>query len=79
MKGAYPTFIKQTGKDYLAYVPDWDIYTQGKNFVDAIEMARDAIGLKGIDFEDDQKEFPTMSSYEEALQFPRAFRCYRYD
>ena len=66
MKVAYPTFIAQDGKDYLVYVPDMDIYTEGSSVSDAIEMARDAIGLKGIDFEDDGKELPVPSDYEAA-------------
>jgi len=71
MKGAYPTFIKQVGKDFLAYVPDWEIYTEGKSFVDAIEMVRDAIGLKGIDKEDDRLDFPRISTYDEALEIAK--------
>lgn len=66
MKGVYPVFIESSGKDFLVYVPDWDIYTEGNSFSDAMEMARDAIGLKGIDFEDDGKSFPAASNYEEA-------------
>lgn len=66
MKGVYPIFVANSGKDFLVYVPDWDIYTEGKSFSDAMEMARDAIGLKGIDYEDDQKEFPVVSTYKEA-------------
>lgn len=68
MKQVYPTFIAQNNNDFLVYVPDMDIYTEGSTFVDAIEMARDAIGLKGIDFEDDNKELPPPSSQEAALQ-----------
>jgi len=67
MKQAYPTFIVRYGKDYLVYVPDMDIYTEGKSVAGAIEMARDAIGLKGIDFEDDRKPVPEASSYENAI------------
>lgn len=66
MRQAYPTFIALSGVDYLVYVPDMDIYTEGKSITDAIEMARDAIGLKGIDFEDDGKEIPVASDYEAA-------------
>ena len=54
-------------RDFLVYVPDIDIYTEGTSFVDAIEMARDAIGLKGIDFEDDERELPFPSTQEEAI------------
>lgn len=67
MKDVYPTFIAQSGKDFLVYVPDMDIYTEGSNFAEAIEMARDAIGLKGIDFEDDGKQLPTPSTTEQAI------------
>ncbi len=68
MKQAYPTFIAKYAKDYLVYVPDMDIYTEGTSMADAIEMARDAIGLKGIDLEDDGKELPTPSTQKEAIQ-----------
>jgi len=71
MKGAYPTFIKQVGKDFLAYVPDWEIYTEGNSFVDVIEMVRDAIGLSGIDREDNKIDFPNASTYENALKKAR--------
>ena len=65
---AYPAFIKENAGNYLVYVPDMGIYTEGNSFENAIEMARDAIGLKGIDFEDDNKPFPVMSTPEEALR-----------
>jgi predicted RNase H-like HicB family nuclease len=47
VKQVYPTFIAEYESDFLVYVPDMDIYTEGKSMVEAIEMARDAIGLKG--------------------------------
>lgn len=68
MKKAYPTFIAQNGQDFLVYVPDMNIYTEGQDVADAIEMARDAIGLKGIDMEDDHLELPEASSYDEAYR-----------
>lgn len=34
-----------------------EILTEGKDYQDAIEMARDAIGLKGITLEDAGKQF----------------------
>lgn len=67
MKGVYPVFIAECEKDYLVYVPDMDIYTEGNSLSNAMEMARDAIGLKGIDLEDDGKELPAASSYAEAI------------
>lgn len=45
----------------MAYVPDMDINTQGDDFAEAIEMARDAIGIMGIDMEDEQKPLPLPS------------------
>lgn len=69
MKCAYPTFIVEAKQgDFLVYVPDMDIYTEGRSMADAIEMARDAIGLKGIDLEDDQKNLPAASTYTEAIR-----------
>ena len=67
MKQVYPVFIAEYKKDFLVYVPDMDIYTEGKTMADAIEMARDAIGLKGIDFEDDARIIPSPSSRETAI------------
>ena len=61
MRIVYPTFIKQDGDMHLAYVPDIQVYTQGKDFYDAIEMARDAITLKCICYEDDGETIPTPS------------------
>ncbi len=65
MKQVYPTFILNT-KDgsehpFLVYVPDMEIFTEGDTFADAIEMARDAIGLAGISIEDNEEEFPAPS------------------
>ena len=68
MKQAYPVFIAKKCEDYLTYIPDMELYTEGKSMVDAIEMARDAIGLQGINLEDDGKELPFPSTQEEAIQ-----------
>ena len=67
MKQVYPAFIAEHEKIFLVYVPDMDIYTEGTSLADAIEMARDAIGLKGIDLEDDGMELPFPSTQEEAV------------
>lgn len=68
MKEAYPTFIKKSEKGLLVYVPDFNIYTEGKNMADAIYMARDAIGVMGISYEDMGKEIPKAETYEQAMQ-----------
>lgn len=67
-KVAYPTFIAEADSAFLVYVPDMDIYTEGNSMFDAICMARDAIGLKAVDYEDDGKVLPEASSYEEAIK-----------
>ena len=66
-KNTYPTFIEKNNENYLVFVPDMNIYTEGNSLTDAIEMARDAIGLKGITLEDDGLELPEPSSPEQAL------------
>lgn len=58
-KGAYPIILRPTEEGYYVIIPDFDTGTQGKSVAEAMEMARDAIGLMGIDFEDDGKEIPT--------------------
>lgn len=59
MKAVFPVvFTQLEDGGYMAYVPDLQINTQGDNLVQAIELARDAIGIVGIDMEDDGKEIP---------------------
>lgn len=58
MKGVYPIILSPDGKGFTVYIPDFDIYTQGNDLTEAIVMARDAIGLMGIDLQDDGKEIP---------------------
>lgn len=58
MKNAYPIILTPGNDGYVVFIPDFGIGTQGKDLTEAIEMARDAIGLMGIDFEDDGKAVP---------------------
>jgi predicted RNase H-like HicB family nuclease len=67
MKKVYPVIFSKLEEGYAAYVPDMDINTQGDDLAETIAMARDAIGLMGIDMEDDQKEFPAPSKFEDVL------------
>ena len=71
MKVVYPILIVEHQKVFLVFVPDFDIYTEGKSVADAIEMARDAIGLKGIDYQDDGKELPKPSTYADAIKIAK--------
>lgn len=63
-KGAYPIILKKTDDGYYVEIPDFDVGTQGETIADAMEMARDAIGLIGIDMQDDGKEIPMPYSAE---------------
>lgn len=56
---AYPIVIsKEEDGFYYVSIPDFDIATQGESIADAMEMARDAIGIMGIDYLDDGKVLP---------------------
>ena len=72
MKGTYYAFIKQDGKDFLVYVPDMGVYTEGYDLFDAIIMARDAIGLKGVEMEDDGIALPAPSDKETVIAKAKA-------
>lgn len=62
MKNAYPVILAPEAKGYTVYIPDFEINTQGDDLTEAIEMARDAIGLMGIDMQDDGEELPEASA-----------------
>lgn len=72
MKQVYPTFILNAddGSEhpFLVCVPDMDILTEGDSFANAIEMARDAIGLTGISMEDNEQNIPEPSEASSALE-----------
>lgn len=61
MKNAYPIVLTPDDRGYVVYIPDFDVNTEGETLTEAIEMARDAIGLMGIDLEDDRKSLPAPS------------------
>lgn len=55
------------GKEFIVvHIPDFSINTQGRDIPDAIKMARDAIGIMGIDMQDDGEALPEPSSIESA-------------
>ena len=64
MKTAYPVIFSKLDDGYAVHVPDFPLDTQGNSLAEAIEMARDAIGIMGIDFEDEKKPLPTPSDPE---------------
>lgn len=65
MKNAYPVILTPDEVGYIVYVPDFDTNTQGEDLYDAIEMARDVIGLVGVTKEDNGEPLPQPSSLSE--------------
>lgn len=60
-RAAYPIIITKSGKDYIVFVPDFSINTQGSDLAEAMYMARDAISLMGITLEDEMRTIPAPS------------------
>ena len=61
MKSIYAIVITppENGEKYFSvYIPDLDLYTQGKDIEDCIAMAKDCIGIWGIGEEDAKREIP---------------------
>lgn len=66
--GICPDDLSTQVKDWvLVEVPDLEIFTQGYDFADAIYMARDAMGLKGISLEDRKLHVPKPSDPSKSL------------
>ena len=57
----YPIVLTPSKQGYVVYVPDFDINTQGRDIPDAMYMARDAIGIIGIDMQDEGEPLPAPS------------------
>ncbi len=62
MKNSYPIVLMPDKVGYVVYVPDFDINTEGDTLTEAMEMARDAIGIVGIELEDRKEALPTPTS-----------------
>ena len=66
---AYPIVLSpETDGGYYVFVPDFDKATQGDDIAEAMEMARDLIGIMGIDLEDDGKIIPAPNSVKFELE-----------
>lgn len=70
MKNSYPIILTPDAGGYVVEIPDFAIGTQGDSIPEAMEMARDAIGLMGIDMEDDGKSLPIPSTPESVSKGP---------
>ena len=62
MKSVYPIILTPDIDGYVISVPDFDIMTQGKDIAEALDMARDAISLMSVDYQDSGKQLPTPSA-----------------
>ena len=58
MKQAYPVIITKDKDFFVASIPDFETGTQGESLTEAIEMARDAIGMCGCYMQDEKKDIP---------------------
>lgn len=68
MKAVYPIVISEGEKNHVVYIPDFNTNTQGEDIPEAMEMARDAIGLMGIDMEDDNEPIPSPSAVSSVVK-----------
>ena len=73
MKNSYPIVLIPDEPGFVVYIPDFNINTEGNDITEAIEMARDAIGLMGITWEDDNKPLPSPSNVENVKTEPGEF------
>lgn len=67
MRDAYPVIMTHEGKTYVVYVPDFELNTEGVDIAEAIAMARDAIGIAGIDKQDDGLPLPAASALSDIM------------
>ena len=58
MKQAYPVIITKDKDFFVASIPDFETGTQGESLAEAIEMARDAIGMCGCYMQDEKNDIP---------------------
>ena len=65
MKNAYPIQIQRDGDLFVVFVPDFNLNTQGVSVPDAMEMARDVIGMCGCYMQDEKQTLPKPSRIED--------------
>lgn len=55
----YPFVLIPDKRGYTVYIPDFDVYTQGKDLGEAVRMSKDVINLSITDLKEDGKPVPT--------------------
>lgn len=68
MKNSYPVVLTPCEGGYVVYIPDFNINTEGGTLTDALEMAKDAIGIIGIEMEDRKQALPTPSEVKAVIK-----------
>lgn len=68
MKNSYPVVLTPCEGGYVVYIPDFNINTEGDTLTDALEMAKDAIGIIGIEMEDRKQALPTPSEVKAVIK-----------
>lgn len=58
MAVVYPVILSKEANGYFVTIPDFDANTEGETLGEAIFMARDAIGILGIEMEDEGEQLP---------------------
>ena len=77
MKKVYPVIFTKTEECVLVEVPDLSIITEATDMVEAIDMARDAIGLRGITMEDLGQVIPETTAISLSSSACSALRAVR--
>lgn len=69
MRYAYPIIISKNENDeFISFIPDFNVGTQGNDFADIIRMSRDVIGAMGIDMLDAGEELPQPFTVDYAVE-----------
>ena len=65
MKKAYPIVVTQDDEFFVVFVPDFELNTQGESIAEAMEMARDVIGMAGCYKQDEGQTIPEPSNLDD--------------
>ncbi|MDO5441103.1 MAG: type II toxin-antitoxin system HicB family antitoxin [Bacillota bacterium] len=68
MRQTYPIILSKSKSCLAVYIPDFEINTEGKDYAEAISMARDAIGMATIVMQDESIEIPAPTPIEKVKQ-----------
>jgi predicted RNase H-like HicB family nuclease len=65
MRSVYPIVLTPTKYGFSVYMPDFEKNTQGKDIIEALDMAQDAIEMMGVFWQDEGREIPAPSSVKD--------------